>query len=291
MPPGRTAVDPTTGLPLSGRTVESQAGSETFTAPNLGDVGTQLRLNRAGITDPKLATPPQIANYFAQERAWTNQQKADAADIERLRGRLSEGDAEGLRELMDLRRSIAVFDGTYKTPEQRAQFVGPGTWIKQDFWERLGMQPRAVADFRTALAPFSYETLTEKDSPLKGDLAALRSSAPSGSDSPAQFESKLQAFRDRVDAKIHQYLAFQGVPASEITADRFNQAMEDAQAAVFAQRLKAFDQPPAAAPTPAAPSPPPASPHPAPGTASAGPPPPTPPPPPPSEPWQPNWVQ
>src|SRR5262249_5851303 len=59
MPPAAVAVDPTTGLPLAGRTVESQSGSQTYTAPSLGDVDTQLRLNKAGITDPKLATGPQ----------------------------------------------------------------------------------------------------------------------------------------------------------------------------------------------------------------------------------------
>jgi soluble lytic murein transglycosylase-like protein len=285
MPPGRIPVEPTTGLPLSGKTVESQAGSQTYTAPNLGDVETQLRLNRAGITDPKLATPPQIANYFAQERAWGIQQKMDAADVERLRRGMSEGDAEGLRQLIDLRNQVNRFEEVYQTPEQRAQFVGPGTWQLQGLRRDIGWgDSRQIANFRSALAPFSFENLGAKDSPLKGDLAGLATSAPSGADSPDQFESNLQAFRDRIDDKIFQRTAFRGVPESEITPERVNGVLEAAQAARFAQRLKAFEtagEAPAVAPSP---PPAPTSPAPPPGTAFAGPPPPAP------APWQPAWI-
>jgi hypothetical protein len=290
MPPGRAAYDPTTRLPISGKTVESQTGSETFTAPNLGDVETQLRLNRAGITDPKLATPPQIANYFAQERSWAVQQKMDAADVERLRRGMSEGDAEGLRQLMDLRMQLDRFEAKYPKPEDRAQFVGPVTWLTQGVRRDIHWSDaRQIADFRSALAPFSFDTLTAKDSPLKGDLTGLGPSAPNGSDSPEQFESNLQSLRDRLDDKILQRTAFRGVPESEITSDRVNGVLDAAQAARFAQRLKAFDtagEPPPGGP-PAAPPAPPAPVSPPPGTAFAGPPPTAPPP----APWQPTWVR
>jgi len=281
MPAARVPVDPNTGLPLSGRTVESQTGSQTYTAPSLGDVDTQLRLNRAGITDPKLATPPEIANYFAQERAWGIQQKMDAADVDRLRRSMSEGDAEGLRQLMDLRNQVNKFEEVYDTPDKRAQFIGPATWQLQGLRADIGwLGSRDVTNFRAALRPFSFDTLGGKDTPLKGDLAGLGASAPSGSDSPDQFESNLQSFKDRLDDKIVQRLAFRGVPESEITPDRVNGVLEAAQADRFARRLQAFE-PVAAAP---APPPPPTPPPTTPGTAYAGPPPTAPPP------SQPTWI-
>jgi len=295
MPPGAIPVDPKTGLPLSGSTQTWQGGSQTYTAPNLGDVDTQLRLNKAGITDPKLATPPQIANYFAQERAWGLQQKMDDADVARLRRSMSEGDAEGLRQLIDLRNQVNRFEEKYDTPEKRAQFVGPATWLWQTGLRDIRWQgSRDIANFRSALAPFSFDTLGAKDSPLKGDLTGLAASAPSGSDSPEQFESNLQSLKDRLDDKITQRLAFRGVPESEITPDRVNGVLEAAQADRFARRLQAFEPPVAAAPPVAPTSPPapssspppptPSSPPPAPGTAYAGPTAAAPPP------WQPTWI-
>src|SRR5215813_5837114 len=282
MPPGAVYVDAKTGLPLSGTSVQWQGGTQTYTASSLGDIDTQLRLNRAGITDPKLATPPQIANYFAQERAWGVQQKMDDADVARLRRSMSEGDAEGLRQLMDLRNQVNRFEEKYDTPEKRAQFVGPATWLWQTGLRDIHWQgSRDIANFRTALAPFSFDTLGAKDSPLKGDLTGLAASAPSGSDTPEQFESNLQSFKDRIDDKITQRTAFAGVPESEITRDRVNGVLEAAQADRFARRLQVFEPPVAGAP-PVAPGPPPApssaplpptpaSPPPAPGTAFAGP--------------------
>jgi hypothetical protein len=281
--PAAIPVDPTTNLPQSGKTVESQGVTQTYTAPNLGDVDTQLRLRRAGVTDPKLAEPAQISNYFAQERAWAIQQKMDAADVERLRRSMSEGDAEGLRQLMDLRNQVNRFEEKYSTPEARAQFVGPVTWPWQGGLRDIGWKgSRDITNFRSALAPFSFENLGGKDSPLKGDLAGLAASAPSGADSPEQFESNLQAFRDRLDDKIFQRTVFRGLPESEITPDRVNGALDAAQAARFAQRLKAFE-PSTAEPAPAAP-PPASAPASPPGTAFAAPP--TPPPP-----WQPAWIR
>jgi hypothetical protein len=289
--PGAIPIDPTTGLPLSGKTVESQGGPQTYSAPNIGSGKEALWATNAGITDWRLAKPAQIAHYEAQERAWNLRNKMDDADVTRLRRGMSDGDAEGLRTLEDLRDNLNAFVEVYDTPEKRAQFVGRYNWITQGFVRDINWQgSQDIADFRTALAPFSREALEDKNSPLTGDLKSLTESAPSGSDSPAQFESDLQKLRDRIETKIFQRTAFVGMPESEITRERINALTEQWQQARTAARVRAAQQAEGAPPSPpAAPAPPPApASAPPPGTAYAAPPGPPPAPAPP--PWEPNWI-
>lgn len=271
-------IDPVTKLPLQGRTVESQSGSDTYSAPNLGDVPTQLKLRAAGITDPRLADPAQIANYFAQERAIAQREKMDAADVARLKRGLTEGEATGLTELVATRSALNDFLTKYPDANTRAQFVGAANALPQTAELFLQLPwARDVAQFRAAVAPIAPDTFTSDEKArtlLSQDMGLLRPVAPSVRDSPDLFEAKLQSFRDRLDDQIAIRGAMRGMAAGDISGDVLNGWLDQLQQARLAARMSAFapSAPPAAvAPPPAAAPPPPAA-----GDGS---------------PWTPNWIQ
>jgi hypothetical protein len=255
-------VDPTTKLPLQGRTVESQSGSDTYSAPNLGDVPTTLKLRWAGITNPILSDPAGIANYFAQERAIKQRNEMDSADIARLKRGLTEGEDTGLRQLLATKQTLNDFLTRYPDANTRAQFVGAQNALPQTAEIFLQLPwAKDAADFRTAIAPIAPDTFTSDEKArtlLTQDMALLRPVAPSVRDSPDLFESKLQSFSDRLDDQLALRAATSHMAAGDINADVMNGWLDQLQQARLARRMAAFA--PAAAPPPAAPPSPPAAP-------------------------------
>jgi len=253
-------VDPSTGLPLKGRTQEYQGGrTETYAAPETGDVDTTLRLRKAGVTDPRLATPDQIANYRQQERANAAQKQVDQADITRLERGMSETEAAAERRLVLMKGAADRFVSNYSDPATRAQFLGVGTWPWQSVVERLGWRgAKAIDDFRGGFAPFSLESLTdEKGKAISPDFAPLATIAPSGKDSPAAFESHLQQFRDALDDEIAMRSFVRTAPSGSVTPEVYQQKLDELQQARTDRRLAALSPPPSAAPEAAPPPPPP----------------------------------
>src|SRR5262245_16023487 len=262
-----------TGLPLKGRTQEYQGGlTETYTAPETGDVETTLRLRNAGITDPRLATADQIANYRQKERANTAQKQVDQADISRLERGMTETEARDERRLVLMKGAADRFVRDYSDPATRAQFLGVGTWPWQNIVEKLGWKgAKEIDDFRGGFAPFSVESLTdEKGKPINPDFAALVAVAPSAKDSAAAFESHLQQFRDALADEIAMRSFVRTEPSGSVTPKVYQQKLDELQQARTDRRLAALSPPPPAAPEAA---------------------PPPPPPPPATTGWAPNWVR
>jgi len=274
------AVDPNTGLPLQSRTYESQTGSETFTAPPRGDVHTQLLLRYNGVTDPAIATPAQVVNYFATEQALKNNESMDKATIERMQRGMTEGESKEFTRLTEMKAGINDFLKAYPDPADRAKFLGLITAPLQTIRERIGWQDAgAIRDFRNAFSPFSLESLTdEKGKPVPG-MEGIAQMAPSVQDSAGAFESNLQHFKDALDRRITIVSNLRAMPVGEATPALVNSWVDQLQHDSLAQRLSVFPQTtaPPAAPPPAVAAPPPPS-APPPPTATA-------------PPWQPNWVQ
>jgi len=273
-------VDPTTGLPLQSRTYESQTGSETYTAPPRGDIATQLKLRYTGISDPAIASPAQVVNYFATEQALKNNESMDKATIERMQRGMTEGESKEFTRLTEMKAGINDFLKAYPDPADRAKFLGLITAPLQTIRERIGWQDAgAIRDFRNAFSPFSLESLTdEKGKPVPG-MEGIAQMAPSVQDSAGAFESNLQHFKDALDRRITIVSNLRAMPVGEATPALVNSWVDQLQHDSLAQRLSVFPQTtaPPAAPPPAVAAPPPPS-APPPPTATA-------------PPWQPNWVQ
>jgi hypothetical protein len=272
-------VDPgNTGLPLTGRTYESQSGSTTYTAPPRGDVHTQMILRYNGVTDPATADPAKIINTFATEQALKNQDAMDKAAIERTQRGFTEGESKDFQRLTLMQHTLDEFLKTYPEAKDRAQFLGVAWAPWQTMLQRIGWQgTRAITDFRNGFAPFSLESLTdEKGKPQPGmeDIARV---APSQNDSPDQFESNLQHFSDGLADKITIAANLRGMPIGAATPALVNSWRDQLHTDRLNARLAAFQPPPApppsAAPPPAdATAPPPAAP------------------PAPAAPWAPAWI-
>jgi len=272
-------VDPTSGMPLQSRTYESQTGSETYTAPPRGDVPTQLKLRYNGISDPAIATPAQVVNYFATEQALKNNESMDKATIERMQRGMTEGESKEFTRLAEMKTAINDFLKAYPEPADRAQFLGLVNAPLQTLRERIGWQDaQTIRDFRNAFSPFSLESLTDEKGKAQPGMEGIAQMAPSVNDSSGAFESNLQHFKDALDRRITIVSNLRSMPVGEATPALVNSWVDQLQHDSLAQRLSVFPQSaaPPTAPPPAAAAPPPSTPPPP--TAAA-------------PPWQPNWVQ
>jgi hypothetical protein len=259
-------VEPSTGLPLTGRTIESQTGSETFTAPPRGDVRTQMVLRYNGVTDPATADPAKIVNTFATEQALKNQDDMSKAAIERTQRGFTEGESKDFQRLTLMQHTLDEFLKTYPEAKDRAQFLGVAWAPWQTMLQRIGWQgTRAITDFRNGFAPFSLESLTDEKGKAQAGMEDIARVAPSQNDSPDQFESNLQHFSDGLADKITIAANLRGMPIGAATPELVNSWRDQLHQDRMNARLAAFQLPTPTAP-PAAPptAPAPAEPAPAP---------------------------
>jgi hypothetical protein len=285
-PPGAavlpgTNVDPATGLPLTGRTYESKTGSETFTAPPRGDDRTQMLMRKYGITDWAQASPKQIDDYLAEDRALKIQDEFDKAVIARTQRAPSAEEARISNRYFTMKRNYDDFITKYPNPEDRAKFLGVAWAPWETLLETVGWRnATAIRDFRNAFSPFSLESLTDEKGKAQPGFEGIAQTAPSASDSAPVFESNLHHFGDLLNDQITLDTNTAALPVGARTPAVMQSLLDQMRANRDAARQAESPPPPEAPPeAPAAPPPPPA--------AAAAPPPPaaaT------AQPWVPNWV-